>query len=263
MPQSAPVLYQRKGHVSYITINRPERLNALSPEVVDGLREAFITFKEEREAWVAIWTGAGDRAFSAGADLKHMASRSPQDFFTQFWHGPRFRQAEMLMDCYKPVIAAINGYCLAGAFMMVLWTDIRIAVEHARFGYLEVARGATATGQGPARLPKQIPYAIAMEMLLTGEMLDAQEAHRIGLVNKVVPPAQLMPTAERYAQRICENPPLNVRLVKECALLGQDYPIEVVSRLGVAMSSLHRFTADAQEGPRAFAEKRKAVYRGE
>lgn len=262
MVQDGLVLYERKEHVSYITINNPERLNALSPGVAAGLRDAFTNFKEDREAWVAIFTGVGDRAFSSGADLKHMADRTPEDFSDQFWQGTQMRQAEYLMDCYKPVIAAINGYCLAGAFMLMLWTDIRIAAEHAKFGYLEVVRGATATGQGPARLLKEIPHAIAMEMLLTGDMMDAQEAYRVGLVNKVVPMSELMSTAEQYARRLCENPPLNVRLVKECALLGQEYPVAVVARLGEAMSTLHRYTSDSQEGPRAFAEKRKPQYRG-
>lgn len=258
------VLYEKKGHIAYITINRPEAMNALNREVVQGLSEAWMDFREDRELWVAILTGAGDRAFSAGADLKEMSSHSTEDFSEEFWYGgPRnllnFRDFEL----FKPVIAAINGYCLAGAFTMMLATDIRVAAEHAKFGYFEAKRGGIMVGSGgPERLPRQVPYAIAMRMLLTGEMIDAQEAYRIGLINEVVPLPKLMPTAETIANQICENAPLGVRGVKEAALRGQDMPLSMGQRFEQLMGRILRETHDAQEGPRAFAEKRKPIYKG-
>lgn len=262
MTSNNAVLYERKGHIFYVTMNRPERLNAFGPELSAGLAEAWRTFRADRDAWVAVWHGNG-RAFSSGADLKAAASGEMGSGNDAFWHGnAEDRQHKELIYCYKPIVSAVHGYCIGAGFMGFLFTDIRIAAEGTTFWYPEALRGIPQTGQGPSMLPKQIPYAIAMQMLLLGERIDAAEAYRVGLVNKVVPPDQLMETAQEYAERLVANPPLAIRLVKECARLGQDYPMEVVGRLGVAIAQLNRLTEDSKEGPRAFAEKRTAVFQG-
>ncbi|GBD11356.1 Short-chain-enoyl-CoA hydratase [bacterium HR23] len=163
---------------------------------------------------------------------------------------------------WKPIIAAVNGYCLAGGMTLLLATDIRIAVPEARFSLAEVKRGILPGNGGTQRTIQQLPYPIAMYLLLTGEMIDAQEAYRIGLINKIVPREQLMPEAERIANIICDNAPLAVRAIKELAVRGQYLPIEYGLRLEQAIGKILTFTEDAKEGPRAFAEKRKPNFQG-
>lgn len=262
------IIYEKRDRIAYLTLNRPEVMNAMNPLMGRELAQAWTDFRDDPEAWVAIVTGAGERAFSAGADLKAMAERTQEDFAREFWHpDPRGSVAYggimRGLEVYKPIIAAVNGFALGGGLELALSCDIRIASENARFGLAEVTRALIPGAGGTQRLPRMIPMAIAMHMLLTGEPLDAQEAYRVGLVNKVVPAAELIPTAEGIARRICENGPLAVKAIKEAAYKGLNMTLDHGLRLEQLLSQMIRRTEDAKEGPRAFAEKRKPAYKGE
>jgi E-phenylitaconyl-CoA hydratase len=209
---------------------------------------------------VAILSGAGDRAFSAGADLKEM--REAREAGEDFWVPPQARGSiEPELRVYKPVIAAINGHCLGGGLTLALSCDIRIASNNATFGYLEILRGIPTTN-GALRLPRAVPLGIALELLLTGDRIDAQEAYRVGLVNRLAPLAELIPTAEAIANKIMDNAPLAVRVTKELAIKGLAMSYEEGLRLGEAMRQIVKGSEDAKEGPRAFAEKRKPIWKG-
>jgi len=254
------LIYEKKDHIAYITINRPEAMNAMDPETYEELSKAWIDVRDDPDVWVAIITGAGDKAFSAGADLRKTIGRP-----IEAWHFWQTQEEQILnrgLEVWKPIIAAVNGYCLAGGMTLLLATDIRIAAEHATFGLSEVARGILPGNGGTQRTIQQLPYPIAMYFLLTGERMNAEEALRAGLINKVVPLPELMPEAERLARRICENAPLAVRAIKELAVRGQYLPIEYGLRLEQAIQRALATTEDAKEGPRAFAEKRKPRYSG-
>lgn len=254
------LIYEKKDRIAYITINRPEAMNAMDPETYTELSEAWSDVRDDPDVWVAIITGAGDRAFSAGADLKKTIGRP-----VEAWHFWQTQEEQILnrgLEVWKPIIAAVNGYCLAGGMTLLLATDIRIAAEHATFGLSEVSRGILPGNGGTQRTIQQLPYPIAMYFLLTGERMTAEDAMRAGLINKVVPPSELMPEAERIARRICENAPLAVRAIKELAVKGQYLPIEYGLRLEQAIQRVLSTTEDAREGPRAFAEKRKPSYTG-
>jgi E-phenylitaconyl-CoA hydratase len=253
------VIYEVKDRVASITINRPEAMNAMDPDVYAGLSTACTDVRDNPEVWVAIVTGAGDKAFTAGADLKAMTTRTREraEFF--------LTQQNMILnrglEVWKPVIAAVNGYCLAGGMTLLFATDIRIAAEHAVFEISEVKRGILPGNGGTQRALRQLPYAIAMEMLLLGRRLTAQDALAYGLVNAVVPLKDLLSTAEQYARRLCEHGPLALRAVKELAIRSQSVPLEHGLRLEEAFQEFLRTTEDAREGPRAFAEKRKPVFK--
>jgi E-phenylitaconyl-CoA hydratase len=253
------VIYEVKDRVASITINRPEAMNAMDPDVYAGLSTAWTDVRDNPEVWVAIVTGAGDKAFTAGADLKAMTTRTREraEFF--------LTQQNMILnrglEVWKPVIAAVNGYCLAGGMTLLFATDIRIAAEHAVFEISEVKRGILPGNGGTQRALRQLPYAIAMEMLLLGRRLTAQDALAYGLVNAVVPLKDLLSTAEQYARRLCEHGPLALRAVKELAIRSQSVPLEHGLRLEEAFQEFLRTTEDAREGPRAFAEKRKPVFK--
>ena len=254
------LIYEKKGKIAYITINRPEAMNAMDPETYRELSEAWVNVRDDSDVWVAIITGAGDKAFSAGADLKKTIGRP-----VEAWHFWQTQEEQILnrgLEVWKPVIAAVNGYCLAGGMTLLLATDIRIAAEHATFGLSEVSRGILPGNGGTQRTIQQLPYPIAMYFLLTGERMNAEDALRAGLINKVVPLPELMPEAERIARRICENAPLAVRAIKELAVRGQYLPIEYGLRLEQAVQQVLSATEDAREGPRAFSEKRKPSYGG-
>jgi enoyl-CoA hydratase/carnithine racemase len=205
-------------------------------------------------------TGAGERSFTTGADLKSFVT-APGDL-SEFWLTQKEQLLNRGLEVYKPVIAAVNGYCLGGGMTLLLATDIRIAAEHATFGLAEVKRGIIAANGGTQRVLAQLSYAIGMELVLTGDRFDAATAARWGLVNKVVPMAELMPTAMEYARRIAANAPLAVQAAKELALRSRDMDLATGLRLEQAMNRLLMSTADASEGPRAFAEKREALFEG-
>jgi enoyl-CoA hydratase/carnithine racemase len=259
------VLYEKKGHIAYVTINRPEVMNALHAAANRELSEVFTDFKEDDNAWVAIFTGAGSRAFSAGNDLKATAEetargKSKADEVSA--ERPINFGGVIGLQCSKPIIAAVNGVAAGGGFEIALACDLIIAAEHARFALPEPLRGLVAGAGGMHRLPQQLPLKMAMGLLLTGKWLSAQDAVRFGLVNEVVPGDQLIATAERWANEILQCSPLSVRLTKESALSGLALPVEQAmaadrERLQILLSS-----HDFQEGPRAFVEKRKPNWTG-
>ncbi|MEE9557691.1 MAG: enoyl-CoA hydratase-related protein [Candidatus Adiutricales bacterium] len=255
------LIYEVKDRIAYITINRPEAMNAMDPEVYSKLSEAWIDVRDNPDIWVAIITGAGERSFSAGMDLKASASSKPPEKANFFMTQKRMILNRGL-EVWKPIIAAVNGYCLAGGMTLLFATDIRIAAEHAVFEISEVKRGILPGNGGTQRALKQLPYAVAMEMLLMGKRLTAQEALNYGLINRIVPMDDLLSTAEEYARKLCEHGPLALRAIKELAVRSQSLPLEDGIRLEASFQNFLRTTEDAKEGPRAFAEKRTPEYKG-
>ena len=249
--------FEKEGRIAIITMNRPEKLNAINAEQGRQMNEALLRFRDDPELWVAIITGAGDRAFSAGADISGFLDRDRQS-------GIRDDRAERVRadSIWKPVIAAIHGYCLGGGLEVALTCDIRIAADNSRLGLPEIKVGVIAGGGGVTRLPRFIPRAIASEMILTGKHVDAQEAYRIGLVNEVVPRDQLMEAAKRWAELILEAGPLQVRAAKEGLIRGYDLTLEESDKLVRELAASLRGTEDAKEGARAFVEKRKPEWKG-
>lgn len=262
MTTTSPVLYERRGHVAYITMNRPESLNAMNSAQSAALRQAWHTFRDDQDAWVAILTGAGDRAFCAGADVKEMSARresgEPTLPFVALDMDPSMESG---FDVFKPTIAAINGYCIGIGLTIAMACDFRIAAEHARFGYTEVRIGVP-TIIGAIRTSWVTGMQTALEMLLTGDIFDIEYAKQKGFVNKVVPGDQLMAEAERLAERLCQNGPLAMKVTKEVLVRGQRMPLSEAWRLGEALRAHARQTEDAREGPRAFVEKRPAQFKG-
>lgn len=255
------VRYEQQDRIVTITINRPEAMNAIDPETHEALIAAWTRFRDDDSAWVAILTGAGEQAFSAGADLKkfvpvEFAGRDDAAHNT-FGLGGITRGLEI----WKPMIAAINGFCLAGGLEQALACDLRIAAPHARFGLTEVRWAIMPGAGGTQRLPRAVPLAKAMEMILTAEHVTAEEALRLGLVNKVVPLPELMPAARALAALLCERGPLALRAAKEAVIRGLSLPLADGLRLEAFLSGVLRRTEDAIEGPKAFAEKRKPAFK--
>ena len=259
------ILYEKKDKIGIITINRPEAMNAIDPETSEELRKAWVDFRDDPNLWVGILTGAGEKAFSAGADLKTMIPMlSKLSTFERREREEKFPGMGGItrgLNIWKPIIGAINGFCLAGGLEMALSCDLRVAAEHATFGLMEVSRGIIPGAGGTQRLPRMIPMAKAMEMILMAQRIDAQEALRLGLVNRVVPLADLMPTAMKMAEVISQNAPLAVRSAKEAIIRGLSMTLEEGLRLESVLQSYLLKTEDAIEGPKAFAEKRKPQYK--
>jgi enoyl-CoA hydratase/carnithine racemase len=253
----------KEGHLTIITMNRPDVMNALHPPACKEMDQAFEEFSQDPEAWVAIVTGAGEKAFSAGNDLKWQAQhggKALREGIDSLKGG--FGGITRRFDLFKPVIAAVNGLALGGGFEIALACDIIVASQNASFGLPEPRVGMIAGAGGVHRLPRQIPYHLAMGMILTARRISAQEALQMGLINEVVAQAQLMEAARRWAQEILECAPLAIRASKEAALEGLAYPLEEVVRKifpGVAAMAASQ---DFVEGPRAFAEKRKPQWKG-
>jgi enoyl-CoA hydratase/carnithine racemase len=260
MAETKSAIYEKRGHVAYITLNRPEVMNAIHPPGTEEINEMWDDFAADRDLWVAILTGAGDRAFSAGNDLKYQSE-----------HGGQIPQLPSTGFCgltsryelNKPIIAAVNGLALGGGFELALACDIIIAAEHARFGLPEPRVGLIAGAGGVHRLPRHIPLKIAMGMMLTAKPISAAESHKWGIVNEVVPAKDLMATAERWAAEIMECSPLSIQATKEAALggLGKTYGEALNAHYPTVNKLFH--SKDAIEGPRAFAEKRKPNWTGE
>jgi enoyl-CoA hydratase len=248
--------YEKRDHIAIVTINRPEAMNAFTAEMLRAMDAAFADFNADPELWVAILTAAGDKSFSAGMDLKEaipLLGEGDELGYEDHTKRP-------FSDVFKPIIAAVNGYCIAGGLEFLEGTDLRIAAEHATFGLGEVRWGIIPTGGSHVRLPRQVPWAVAMEILLTGRPIDAKRAYDIGLVNQVVPAAELMPAALKLADMVCKNGPLAVRTAKEIAV--RSLALEAGFVLEKALGARVFASEDAKEGPRAFAEKRPPKFTG-
>jgi enoyl-CoA hydratase len=264
------IAFEVEDHVARLTINRPEARNALSPEVMVRLHDAWREVRDSDSIRAAVLTGTGDKAFCSGADLALTiplvtGQRQIEDKWDE-------RLLEILAsdrgfflthrDTVKPVIAAINGHAIAGGMELVLGADIRVAVPGAKLGLQEVKWGLFPAGASTVRLPRQLPYAVAMELLLTGELITAEHAHAMGFVNHVVGPADLLPKAMSIARKIVENGPLAVcnirRSVRECVGRIEAEALPVEAELAKIVAS----SADAIEGPKAFLEKRKPAFTG-
>jgi enoyl-CoA hydratase/carnithine racemase len=250
--------YEREGKIAVFTLNRPEALNAMDPSSVAQLSRALTDFRDDDEVWVGIITGAGDRAFSAGADLKGtQGSRQAQRGKPWLMPATIMRGLEL----WKPLIAAVNGLAFGGGLEIVLACDLRIAAENATFGLPEVRLGLIPGWGGTQRLPRAIPKVKAAELLFTGRPIDAEEAYRIGLVNKVVPLAELMPAAREMAETICESGPLAVRAAKQAMIQGASLSLEQGLRLEAMLQDFLFTTEDLGEGIKAFREKRKPIFK--
>ena len=247
--------------IALITINRPERLNAMAAEHYKALSQAWVTVRDDPAVRVAIVTGAGERSFTTGADIKTFVT-APSGL-SDMWLTQRDQLLNRGLEVWKPIVAAVNGYCLGGGMTLMMATDIRIAVPHATFSLAEVKRGIIAGNGGTQRVLDQLPYAVAMEMLLTGDGIDAATAERWGLVNKVVAKEDLLQTAFDYARRIAVNAPLAVQAAKELAIRSRDTDLTTGLRMEAVINRMLQFTQDAKEGPEAFAAKRKPAFKGQ
>lgn len=250
--------YKKDGRIAIFTINRPQALNAIDPETLQEFSQSLMDFREDDELWVGIITGAGERAFCAGADIKAMLPYM-KEIRGQIWRLPPTTMRGL--DLWKPVIAAINGACLGGGLEIALACDIRIAAENATFGVPEVRLGLIPGWGGTQRLPRFIPRAKAAEMLLTGRPIDAQEAYRIGLVNKVVPLVELMPEAKKMAEALLEPGPLAVRATKQAMHQGTNVNLQEGLNIEAMLVDLCTSSEDFEEGTKAFVEKRKPQFK--
>jgi enoyl-CoA hydratase/carnithine racemase len=249
------VSYEVTDQVAWMTIDRPEARNALSAAVREGLWEGFRRFADDESAAVLVLTGAGDKAFCAGGDLKEMSATSlrvpPPDFLP-------YLQRTVKTD--KPVIAAVNGVAFAGGFLLAQMVDLVIAADHAKFGITEAKVGRGSPWAAP--LPWLIPPRVAMEIMVTAEPISAQRAYELGLVNKVVPLAELHDAAQAMARTIAANAPLSVRAAKSLVYLSAEHGWAAALDAADALYEPVYLSEDAQEGPRSFAEKRPPVWQG-
>jgi enoyl-CoA hydratase/carnithine racemase len=258
-----PIEYQKEGHIAIFTINRPEVRNALSPAAIAEWTAALIDFRENKDLWVGIITGAGDKSFCAGLDLSSAGGPPPG----QRGQGaqPSAPQATLVrgLELWKPLIAAINGYALGGGLEIALACDIRIAAENAQLGLTEVTLGLIPGWGGTQRLPRLIPFSVAAEMMIMGRRVTAQEALEIKLVHQVVPLKDLMAVAKERAEKICGSAPLAVQRVKEAMIRGYSMTLEEGLQLETELGRSVLASKDFAEGRKAFMEKRKPEYKGE
>jgi enoyl-CoA hydratase/carnithine racemase len=253
------VNYEKEGRIAIFTINRPEVRNALNMETMRELQKLMTDFRDDPDLWVGIVTGAGEVAFCGGADIKDTLP-----FMREHGRAPWAMPPSIMrgLEMWKPLVAAINGMALGGGLELALACDIRIAADSARLGTTEVNLGLIPGWGGTHRLPRVIPWCKAAELLLMGRPIDAEEAYRIGLVNKVVPQAEVMATAKEWAEVICKAAPLAVRSAKEAMLRGAAMTLEEGLKLESALVAYVMDTEDFAEGTRAFVEKRKPNYKG-
>ncbi|MFC2035741.1 enoyl-CoA hydratase/isomerase family protein [Chloroflexota bacterium] len=251
------VTKKKLARIAIFTIDPPEAMNLLSTEVYQELRDGMLDFQDNPDLWVAILTGAGNKSFSAGQDIKGMSSASTLKELTG-----GVGVYNLADTIWKPFIAAINGYCFGGGLELALTCDLRIAAENARFGLPEANIGLIPGGGGTQRLVRFIPRAKVAEILLMGRHVDAQEAYRIGLVNKVVPLDQLMPTAMEWAETICQAAPLAVSASKEALIRGYSVPLEEGLRLEKDLVNRVMVSEDRMEGVKSFVEKRRPIWKG-
>lgn len=256
---SDAVLYDKDGHIVTITYHRPERLNAINGEMREGLNEAWLAFRDDEDAWVAIVTGAG-RAFCSGADMRDGAG-SAGTFAGTFWEKPTINSFESGLELFKPTIAAINGPCLGYGVTAVSFCDFVLASDRATFGFPEVRIGVP-TIVGAIRMPHRLRWADAMELLLVGEAVDAARALEMGLVWRVVPHDELMTEARALADRLCQSAPLAVRATKEVAVRSPHLGWVEAVRFGETMRLVAGATDDAAEGRAAAREQRPPRWQG-
>lgn len=255
------LVIQVNDGIAVITLNRPEAMNSIDPETRAELAAAWQRVKEDDSIRVAVLTGAGEKAFCTGSDLKK--TMPPKESFAELSFG-RATSDHLLagLDTDKPLIAAINGYAMGGGMEIALACDIRIASENAVFALSEVRIGSIPGAGGTQRLPRAIGASNAMLLLLTGDRIDAASALRMGLVSQVVPPSELLPAAMTIARRIAQNAPLSVRAIKRLVYSGMDMPLPAAIDAERYVFGLLRDTEDRIEGRKAFQEKREPMYRG-
>jgi len=254
------LIYEKKENIGLLTINRPEKLNAISNELISELKNLLDKIENDEELRVLMVTGAGDKAFVAGADIKELVDRDANQ-------GRKVSQERQeifsrIENLTVPVIAAVNGYALGGGLELALACSIRICSEKAQFGAPEVKLGIIPGDGGTQRLPRLVGLGRAMELILTGDFIDAQEAYRIGLVNKVLPQEELMDKATELAKKIASRPPLAVRFAKEAVNRSQEGEAASGFALESYLHALSCTTEDKKEGVSAFLEKRKGKFKG-
>jgi len=254
------ILFEKKNAIAYVTVNRPKVLNALNMATMEELRRAFHGIKQDAELRVVILTGAGEKAFIAGADISELARNNPVEAKAYTHQGQSV--LNLIENCGKPVIACINGFALGGGCEIAMACTMRLASETAKFGQPEVKLGIIPGYGGTQRLPRLVGKGLAMQLVLAGEMITAQEAHRIGLVNEVVAAAELIPRAEAVAQKIIANAPLAVQWAMEAVNKGMEMPLAEGLFLEATLFGLCCATEDKKEGTTAFLEKRAAKFKG-
>jgi len=265
------LIYEKRGRVAYLTLNRPEAQNAADPETAIALLDAWKDYRDDENCFCAIITGAGERAFCTGLDLDTTIpmltrARPPEnDAEKSLASNPALIDDATLrnLELYKPVISAINGFAISAGMEIVQATDIRIASENARFGLQEAKWGLFPLGGSTVRLPRQVPYCKAMEIMLTGELIDAEEALRIGFVNRIVPQEELMEEAGKVARRIAANGPMALRNIKKSVITCMGLPFTEGLMKEYKLGREVFDSKDAKEGPRAFMEKREPKFIGE
>src|SRR5499433_815012 len=260
VPKLDNVLYEKRSGIAYVTLNRPKVLNALNTPTWKDLRTAFEDVRDDDAVRGVILTGAGDKAFIAGADIGELAHASAIDAERSSRVGQEV--LDLVENLGKPVIAAVNGFALGGGCETAMACTIRIAVEHAKFGQPEVKLGLLPGGGGTQRLPRLVGKGRALQLILTGDMITAAEAYRIGLVNEVVPAANLIARAEAILAQIFANAPIGVRYSLEAVNRGLDTSLEEGLRLEASYFGLCAATDDKKEGTSAFLEKRVATFAG-
>src|SRR6188768_1517420 len=252
------LLFAREGAVALLTLNRPQSLNALNTLLLDELRQAILQARDDSSVRAVIITGAGSRAFAAGADLKELSSLSPVAMQAYAQAGQRV--FDLIEQLGKPVVAAVNGFALGGGCELAMACTLRVAADTARFGQPEVNLGLMPGFAGTQRLPRLIGQGRALDLLLTGRQIDAAEALRIGLVERVVPAADVMTAARTIADEFAAKPPLAVRSILEAVQRGSETTFEAGQALEASLFGLGASTADMREGTAAFLEKRTPIF---
>lgn len=271
MSEEPHLLVDVDGGVMTLTMNRPAARNALSPEMLVRMAQAWYELRDSRDLHVAILTGAGDQSFCAGGDLKRTmplltGARQPEDEWDERLMADLRQFTDAILrgfELYKPVIAAVNGEALGGGTELTNACDLRVAAEHAVFGTPEAKLGLLPGGGSLTRLPRQVPYAKALEILMIGDSFSAAEALRMGLLNYVVPKAELMARARQLAAKLAANGPLAVRKIKEGVLRSSGRPLAEALAIEDEVAAAVMTSKDAREGPRAFKEKRPPRFTGE
>ncbi|MCY4603810.1 MAG: enoyl-CoA hydratase-related protein [Gemmatimonadetes bacterium] len=257
------IRYEQRDHVATVTLNRPELLNAIHPPMAEELADAWERVRDDDSVWVGVLTGSGARAVCAGADLKWRADAGEAArSHNRAEASGAARGFQRGRDCYKPLLAVVNGYAVGGGLELVLGCDLVVAAEHAQLGLPEARRGLLADAGGIHKLVRRLPWSAAMQLILTGELISAEEARRIGLVNQVVPAEGLQAAAEQWVEAILACAPLSLQAGKEAAVRGLELPLWEAVNTRFPLAERMYESEDFIEGPKAFAEKRKPVWKG-